>query len=160
MITRKLSIFILALLFLSLLLGACKGKEEKEELPRWYFGVEGAKAKVFSTFDYGKLKEVSMTVERTGEDGKELTEKMTGVKLKDVLNALGVSSYSSLSLTSKEGKTVQYLPDLAEDSETLLVFEINGKTLWDEVTETVQIISGKVPEDMWLWNLKTLTVNP
>jgi len=158
MTLRKSGSFILVVLLVSFLLGACQAEEKG--LPRWYFGVEGAELKVFSTFDTAKMKEVSMTVEREHADGNTVTEEMTGIPMKEILNFLGVSSYSSVTVTSKTGSQEEYLPDIMEDSATLLVYEVNGKSVWDDSSETVQVIAGKLPEDRWLWNLKTLKINP
>ena len=155
---KKIFLFLCILMLVPLLLSACK--TEEEGLPRWYFGVEGAETKVFSTFDYGKLKETNITVERPGTDKVIVTEKMTGVHLKDVLDYLDISEYSSITLTSKDGSFVEYPHSVVEDPDTLLVFKVNGKTEWDEVTEIVQVVAKNQPEDMWLWNLATLTVNP
>lgn len=158
MTLRKSGSFILVVLLVSFLLGACQAEEKG--LPRWYFGVEGAELKVFSTFDTAKMKEVSMTVEREHADGNTVTEEMTGIPMKEILNFLGISSYSSVTVTSKTGSQEEYLPDIMEDSATLLVYEVNGKSVWDDSSETVQVIAGKLPEDRWLWNIKTLKINP
>lgn len=155
MIQRKFGLIILVILLLPVALAACSKKEEG--LPRWSFGVEGAKSKVFSTFDYGKLDKTSLTVQR---EGGGAPDEMTGVLMKDVLEYLDISDYASLTVTSKEGRSVNYPPEIIEDPATLLVFEINGKTEWDESSETVQLVAGNQPEAMWLWHIKTLKVNP
>ena len=135
-------------------------RETKAELPRWYFGVEGAQSKVFSTIDYVKLKEVKLTVERQAADGSVILEEMQGVYLKDVLRYLDVAEYSSITLTSRNGSSVRYAPETIEAPSTLLVFKVNGKTYWENGVEIVQVIAAEQPEDSWLWNIKTLTVNP
>jgi hypothetical protein len=136
-----------------MLLCAC-GRET--ELPRWSFGVEGAEIEVFSSFDYAKLDEVSITVEKP-QDG-DASEELRGVYLKDVLDYLDVSEYSSITLTSRGGSTIEYAPEVIEDPATILVFEVDGRTKWENGIEIVQVVCAS--SDMWLWNLKTLTVNP
>ncbi len=158
MTLRKSGSIILVVLLVSFLLGACQAEEKG--LPRWYFGVEGAELKVFSTFDTAKMKEVSMTVEREHADGNTVTEEMTGIPMKEILNFLEVTSYSSVTVISKTGSQQEYPADIMEDPTTLLVYEVNGKSVWDDSSETVQVIAGKLPEDRWLWNLKTLKINP
>ncbi len=154
MFTKKRMIFVCALLLIPALFCGCKANAE---LPRWSFGVEGAEAKVFSSFDYAKLNETSITVERT-KGG--VSEELYGVYLKDVLDYLNVSEYSSITLTSRDGSSVEYMPEVIEDPATLLVFEVNGRTQWENGVEIVQVVAGNQPEDQWLWSLKTLTVNP
>lgn len=158
MTLRKSGSFILVVLLVSFLLGACQ--TEEKGLPRWSFGVEGAKLKVFSTFDTARMKEVSMTVERGDADGNTVTEEMTGIPMKEILNFLEVTSYSSVTVISKTGSQQEYPADIMEDPTTLLVYEVNGKSVWDDSSETVQVIAGKLPEDRWLWNIKTLKINP
>lgn len=156
--TTKKGIFLMGvILLISALLCAC---QTEEELPRWSFGVKGAQTKVFSTFDYAKLDKTNITVERQQTDGSTASEKLRGVYLKDVLDYLDVAEYSSITLTSQNGSSVQYTPEIIEDPATLLVFEVNGETQWENGVEIVQTVAGGQPEDMWLRNIKTLTVNP
>jgi len=136
-----------------MLLCAC-GRET--ELPRWSFGVEGAEIEVFSSFDYAKLDEVSITVEKPQDGGA--SEELRGVYLKDVLDYLDVSEYSSITLTSRGGSSIDYAPEIIEDPATILVFEVDGRTKWENGIEIVQVVCAD--SNMWLWNLKTLTVNP
>lgn len=159
MTTKKVVLFIGVMLLISALLCACQAAEE-EGLPRWYFGVEGAEIKVFSTFDYAKLDKTNITVERQQADGSTATEDLRGVYLKDVLDYLNVSEYSSITLTSRGGSSIEYTPEIIEDPATILVFEVNGRTEWEDGIEIVQVVAGNQPEDMWIRNLKTLTVNP
>lgn len=151
--SRRSLLLICTVLLIPTLLCAC-GRET--ELPRWSFGVEGAGKEVFSSFDYAKLDEVSITVEKP-QDG-DTSEKLRGVYLKDVLDYLDVSEYSSITLTSRGGSSIEYAPEIIEDPATILVFEVNGRTKWENGIEIVQVICEN--SDMWLSNLKTLTVNP
>jgi hypothetical protein len=151
---KKGVIFVCTLLLIAALLFGCK---PKTGLPRWYFGVEGAETKVFSSFDYAKLDETSITVERAQEG---VSEELRGVRLKDVLDYLNVSEYSSITLSSRDGSSIEYMPKIIEEPATLLVFEVNGRTQWENGVEIVQVVAGNQPEELWLWNLKTLTVNP
>lgn len=153
MSSRRSRLLICTVLLIPMLLCAC-GRET--ELPRWSFGVEGAEIEVFSSFDYAKLDEVSITVEKP-QDG-DTSEELRGVYLKDVLDYLDVSEYSSITLTSRGGSSIEYAPEIIEDPSTILVFEVDGRTKWENGIEIVQVVCAS--SDMWLWNLKTLTVNP
>lgn len=153
MSSRRSRLLICTVLLIPMLLCAC-GRET--ELPRWSFGVEGAEIEVFSSFDYAKLDEVSITVEKP-QDG-DASKELRGVYLKDVLDYLDVSEYSSITLTSRGGSSIEYAPEVIEDPATILVFEVDGRTKWENGIEIVQVVCAN--SDMWLWNLKTLTVNP
>lgn len=153
MSSRRSRLLICTVLLIPMLLCAC-GRET--ELPRWSFGVEGAEIEVFSSFDYAKLDEVSITVEKP-QDG-DASEELRGVYLKDVLDYLDVSEYSSITLTSRGGSSIDYAPEIIEDPSTILVFEVDGRTKWENGIEIVQVVCAD--SNMRLWNLKTLTVNP
>jgi len=153
MSSRRSRLLICTVLLIPMLLCAC-GRET--ELPRWSFGVEGAEIEVFSSFDYAKLDEVSITVEKPQDGGA--SEELRGVYLKDVLDYLDVSEYSSITLTSRGGSSIDYAPEIIEDPSTILVFEVDGRTKWENGIEIVQVVYAD--SNMRLWNLKTLTVNP
>jgi hypothetical protein len=120
-----------------MLLCAC-GRET--ELPRWSFGVEGAGIEVFSSFDYAKLDEVTITVEKP--QNSDASEELRGVYLKDVLDYLGVSEYSSITLTSRGSSSIEYAPEIIEDPATILAFEVDGRTKWENGIEIVQVVAG------------------
>ena len=153
MSSRRSRLLICTVLLIPMLLCAC-GRET--ELPRWSFGVESAGIEVFSSFDYAKLDEVSITVEKPQDGGA--SEELRGVYLKDVLDYLDVSEYSSITLTSRGGSSIDYAPEIIEDPSTILVFEVDGRTKWENGIEIVQVVCAD--SNMRLWNLKTLTVNP
>lgn len=153
MSSRRSRLLICTVLLIPMLLCACV---RETELPRWSFGVEGAEIEVFSSFDYAKLDEVSITVEKP-QDG-DASEELRGVYLKDVLDYLDVSEYSSITLTSRGGSSIDYAPEIIEDPSTILVFEVDGRTKWENGIEIVQVVCAD--SNMRLWNLKTLTVNP
>ena len=153
MSSRRSRLLICTVLLIPMLLCAC-GRETG--LPRWSFGVEGAGIEVFSSFDYAKLDEVSITVEKPQDGGA--SEELRGVYLKDVLDYLDVSEYSSITLTSRGGSSIDYAPEIIEDPSTILVFEVDGRTKWENGIEIVQVVCAD--SNMRLWNLKTLTVNP
>lgn len=153
MSSRRSRLLICTVLLIPMLLCAC-GRET--ELPRWSFGVEGAEIEVFSSFDYAKLDEVSITVEKPQDGGA--SEELRGVYLKDVLDYLDVSEYSSITLTSRGGSSIDYAPEIIKDPATILVFEVDGRTKWENGIEIVQVVCAD--SNMRLWNLKTLTVNP
>jgi len=148
MSSRRSRLLICTVLLIPMLLCAC-GRET--EVPRWSFGVEGAGIEVFSSFDYA-----SITVEKPQDGGA--SEELRGVYLKDVLDYLDVSEYSSITFTSRGGSSIDYAPEIIKDPATILVFEVDGSTKWENGIEIVQVVC--TDSNMRLWNLKTLTVNP
>lgn len=155
--TRRIIALMPMLLLFAALFSAC-GDVILE--PKWVIGVEGTDAAVFSSIDYNKLEEMSVTVERQQPDGSIIEETLQGVYLKDVLDYLGITEYSSVTLNSRDDFTVEYSPAIVDDITTILVVNVDGEEVWEDGFAVIQVTAGNQPEDMWLWGLKTLTVNP
>lgn len=153
--TKKFFLMIFALLFLISLLCSC-GDVIVE--PKWVVGVKGADAAVFSSLDYVKLSAVTVTVEKTLQDGSVAEETWKGVRLKDVIGYLGVKEYSSITLISSDDYSVEYTPDIVNDSLSVLGTNVNGKDL-DYDDGNIQIVAGNQPDSMWLKKLSKITVN-
>ena len=115
---------------------------------------------MFSIIDWDKLDDISIRIERTQSDGSIIEEELQGVYLKDVLDYLDIEEYSSVTLSSRDDVTVNYLSEAVEDITTIVATKVNGKEVWEEGYIVIQLVSGNQPEDRWIWNLKTLTVNP
>jgi hypothetical protein len=126
--------------------------------PKWIIGVKGADAAVFSSLDYVKLHEVTITIETEQQDGSILEETWEGVYIKDVLDYLGITDYSSITLASSDDFSVEYTPDIINDSLTILATSVNGKEMKHE-DEYIKIIAGNQPENMWVENPAKISVN-
>ena len=126
--------------------------------PKWIIGVKGADAAVFSSLDYVKLHEVTITIETEQQDGSILEETWEGVYIKDVLDYLGITDYSSITLASSDDFSVEYTPDITNDSLTILGTNLNGRDIKYE-DGYVQAVAGNHPEDMWVKKLSGITVN-
>lgn len=166
MLNRKKAILFCLVLALMVSLCGC-GKKEEAGMPRFYVGVEGAELKVFSAVDYTELEQVTTEAENAKTYRGDDIKNVEGVYLSDVLEFVGASEYSSVTLKSFTGETAEYTPEMIEDSKTLLVFVINGDTLWGdkglsgaEGKEMVHVLALNYPADLWLWQLEKITINP
>lgn len=126
--------------------------------PKWIIGVKGADAAVFSSLDYVKLHEVTITIETEQQDGSILEETWEGVYIKDVLDYLGITDYSSITLASSDDFSVEYTPDIINDSLTILATSVNGKDIKHE-DGYIKIIAGNQPENMWVENPAKISVD-
>jgi hypothetical protein len=126
--------------------------------PKWIIGVEGAEKAVFSSLDYAKLSEVTITIEKEPQNVGASEDKWEGVYLKDVVDYLGVKEYTSITLTSSDDISVEYTPDIVNDPLTVLRTSVNGKDLKFE-DGYVQAVAGNFPDSMWVKNLSRITVN-
>lgn len=155
MSNKKGFLILSALLLVTTILCSC-GDVIVE--PIWVIGVKGADAAVFSSLDYAKLHEAAVTIEKEQEDGAILEETWKGVYLKDVLDYLGVKEYSSITLTSSDDFSIEYTPEIINDSLTILGTNLNGRDIKYE-DGYVQAVAGNHPEDMWVKKLSGITVN-
>jgi hypothetical protein len=145
----------------------CGMVKEEAGMPRFYFGVEGANLLVFDGGDYDKIKKVVVEPEGAKTYRGDDIKKVKGIYFSKVLEYVGAGEYSSVTLTSHTGDTVEYTHEIINDSGTLLVFEINDDTLWGdkglagaEGVEMVEVLALNYPADMWLWQLDKITINP
>lgn len=155
MFTKKSILIFSILLLLTVLFCSC-GDVIVE--PKWIIGVEGADAAVFSSLDYAKLSEVIITVEREQKDGSILEETWEGVYLKDVLDYLRITEYSSITLLSSDDYEIEYSSEIINDSLTILATNVNGRDIKHE-DGYVQAVAGNQPENMWIKPLSKISVN-
>ena len=164
---KRKSAIICIILVLVMSLCGCGIVKEEDGMPRFYFGVEGAELSVFTAVDYNKLGKVVIEPEGAKTYRGDNIKKVEGVYLSEVLEFVGAEEYSSVTLTSLTGDAVEYTPEMIDDPGTLLVFEINGDTLWGdeglagaEGVEMVQVLAFNYLADKWLWQLDEIKINP
>ena len=126
--------------------------------PKWTIGVKGAEAAVFSSLDYAKLHEATITIEKEQRDGSVVEEAWEGVYMKDVLDYLNIANYSSITLVSSDASSVEYMPDIINDSLTILATRVNGKDITHE-DGYIKIIAGNQPENLWIERPTGISVN-
>jgi hypothetical protein len=80
------------------------------------------------------------------------------VLFKDVVEALGIKEYTSLTLTASDGYSKDYTPEVVNDKRTILGTVINGKTLSAD-DGFVAAIAGSQPSNMWIRLLVKIKVN-
>ncbi len=154
--SRKRGLSALCVLLLSTILLYSCGDVIVE--PKWTIGVKGADVAVFSSLDYAKLHEVTITTEREQQDNSIMEETWKGVYMKDVLDYLEITDYSSITIVSSDDSSVEYMPDIINDSLTILATGLNGKDIAHEDGYT-KIIAGNQPEDMWIERPAKISVN-
>ena len=154
--SRKRGLSALCVLLLSTILLYSCGDVIFE--PKWTIGVKGADAAVFSSLDYAKLHEATITIEKEQRDGSVVEEAWEGVYMKDVLDYLNIANYSSITLVSSDASSVEYTPDIINDSLTILATRVNGKDIAHE-DGYIKIIAGNQPENTWIERPTRISVN-
>jgi len=76
--------------------------------------------KQFTSSDAAKLTPVTLEATTTNKNGDSTTSTYVGVKLSDILNAVGVSDFTSLTIVASDGFSADYSNDLAMADDTIL----------------------------------------
>lgn len=124
----------------------------------WKITVEGAGVAEFTNADYDKLSKVTIDVVQKKKDGSETPQKWEGVLLKDVVAALGITDYTSLTLAASDDYAKDYTPDIVDDSKTIIGAVCNGEALGAD-GGWVEAVAGSQGSNMWIKNLVKITVN-
>jgi hypothetical protein len=88
--------------------------------------------KLFSSTDAVALNLITMEATLRNSRGEESTNTYTGVKLADVLRAVGVSNFTGLSIIAADDFSVSYTRDLALADDTLIAWEVDGEVYTTE----------------------------
>jgi len=134
-----------------------EAKEESEEL--WTITFDGLSDGAFD-FDSEraerKLDLVALQTKRSKDD-IVFEEDWEGYKVKDVLAFLRVEDYKSLTITSRDGYSVDIMKEQIDD-ETILAISINGEVL-SEADNMVQLVQNTKFATTWIKGVATITVN-
>ncbi|MCL2671831.1 MAG: molybdopterin-dependent oxidoreductase [Clostridiales bacterium] len=125
---KRIALLLLAALMVLTL--ACTGPKLPEvEIPAWSFTVVTADGeKVFTSADAAKLEIVTLEVTTT-KDGVESTDIYVGVRLADILAAVGVADCSGVTIVAADDYEVAYERDIALANDTILAWERNGAVI-------------------------------
>ena len=157
--TKKALYLSMSILLAAAMLCACGApvQESAAGAIQWTIAVEGADKTEFTSVDYAALPSVTIDVVKTSKNG-ETNETWQGVLLKDIMDALGISDYTSLTLTASDDYSKDFTPDIVNDEKTILGTVVNGEALTAE-DGYVQIVAGNQPGNMWIQSLASIKVN-
>jgi hypothetical protein len=146
-----------AVLLITVTLGACAAAGNTAAA-EWTVAVEGASNAEFTSIDYAKITPVKVDAVLKKKDGSETNQAWEGVLLKDVISALGVAEYTSVTLTASDDYAKDYTPEIVNDAKTILGTSVDGKKLSKE-DGFVQAVAGSQSGSMWIKQLKKIKVN-
>jgi hypothetical protein len=151
-----------AILLAALVFAACSPQpaatSPAQQAGGWKITVEGAAKAEFTNADYDALGKVTIDVVQKKKDGSETSQKWEGALLKDVVAALGVADYTSLTLTASDDYTKDYTPDIVNDANTIIGTVCNGEALGSD-GGWVEAVAGGQRSNMWIKDLIKITVN-
>jgi hypothetical protein len=152
--------FVVALLLAVASFAACSAQPTANNAaaPEWKITIAGADKAEFTSVDYDKLTKVTIDAVQKKKDGSEQQQKWEGVLLKDVLNSLGITSYTSITLSASDDYSKDYTPEIANDPKTIIGTVMNGKALGKD-GGFVEAVAASQAGNMWIKNLAKITVN-
>lgn len=153
---RKAAILLAIVTVLALC--ACGAPKTSEQPVTWTVQVEGAEKTSFTNVDYAKLNEVTITAVKKKSDGSETTQNWKGVLMKDVIEYLGVTDYTSITFTANDDYAKDYTEDIVNDEKTILATILDGEPLGEE-GGYVRAVAGNQSGNMWISNLVKIKVN-
>lgn len=158
--TRRL---VLVLLVAAVLMGALSFAGA-EALPApaealWTIEIVGAEKDEFTSLDYDLLEKVTVDAVLKKKDGSQQQQQWEGVLMKDVLAALGVTGYSSITLEASDAYAKDYTPEIVDDPATILGTVLGGEPLGEE-DGFVRSVAASQSGNMWISHLVKITVNP
>lgn len=160
---KKCVILFAAVMLAAAVLCACAAPAGTQaaaaESQEWSITVEGAERTAFTNEDYDQLNAVKLEIgplDTHCSDGK--SHVWEGVPLKDVIGALGVKDYTSITLTASDDYTKDYTPDVVNDSKTILATVMDGTPLSADEGFVEAIAAGE-KANTWVKKLASITVN-
>ena len=121
----------------------------------------GGKTQAFTSIDAAKLPTRTLTLTYVNDFGTVTTGVYTGVRLKDVLEACGMTP-GAVRVTSADGLTMDYPANLVTADDTLLAWHRNlseGKTTGPESMLPPRMCPGGSGESvMYLKEVKSITL--
>ena len=155
---KKLLIATFGVMLIVSALAACAPAAVQTEQAAWSIAVQGADKDAFTSEDYAKPNPVTVDTVLKTKDGTTTDETWQGVRLKDVLDALGVEEYASVTLEASDGYAKDYTPDIVNDEQTIIGTVVNGKALTEE-DGFVCAVPASQPGNMRVKLLVKITVN-
>ena len=152
---KRITAILTALLF-ALSAAACS---QSSDPGTWTVSVETASGeKQFSSDQAKSLKAVSFDATIKNKNGDTTTSKYTGVKLSDILSAVGVSDFSTLTIAASDGYSADYDKDLAMKDDTILAWAQDGKPINSD--PPLQMTPKTGTGNQFVKQVNKITVNP
>jgi len=162
----------LALLLSLLLVGGCgqeaadepdNGEDEKQEeqIGDWSIAVEvaGGETYTFTSEDALEIGPSEITVVQKEQDTFSEEQVWTGIPLKTVLEYVGITEFSVVSVESKDGYSREYDPETVNNEGKGIGWMVDGKHL-DEENGPVQLFVDKRGPKHWIPQVAKITVVP
>jgi hypothetical protein len=122
----------------------------------WSVSVEGASKTALTQADFAALKATTIDATKKKKDGSTETNKYTGALISDVLTALGVTDFTTLTLTAADGFSADITKDMLSDK-AILATQIDGKDLAAADGPVMSVLDGQASKT-WVKAITKITV--
>ena len=153
---RKLSAILLVVV---LLLGAVGCTQAPPAEAQWTVTIEAdGETFTFTDLDAADMTPVEVETNRTDRDGNPLDQVWTGVALKDVLEAKGITEYSSALIEATDGYSKEYTLETINDAETIVAWLLAGEEMDEDAGGPVQMIPKNEASNMFIKSLSKIII--
>ncbi|MGB7606525.1 MAG: molybdopterin-dependent oxidoreductase [Lutisporaceae bacterium] len=119
-------------------------------------GVDGVTE--IKSSDIAKLNSVTIEATIKNKAGETKTNKYTGVKLKDILDSIGVKDFKGITIEAGDGFSAEYDKTLASNDDTILAWAKDGELL-DEKSGPVQMTPVQGTGNQFVKNTSKIIIN-
>jgi len=133
--TMKKTAVLLLLAAIYVFAAACAPKESAPDvtIPEWTITIETPGGeKQFTSKDAAKLTIITVEATTTNKNGESQTNTYVGVKLADILSAVGVSDFAGVTVVAIDDYAADYDRALALADDTVLAWQKDGELITTE----------------------------
>ncbi len=155
---NKKVLVLIGVFALLLIAAGCTSAPPAAE-PQWIVTIEvNGDTMEFSDLDAAEMDPVVVETNRITRDGDALDEVWTGIALKSVLEAKGVTDYTSAIVAASDGYSQEYSLEVIQRDETILAWLLDGEEMNEEDGGPVQMIPKGEANNMFIKSLEKIII--
>lgn len=136
-----------------------KAGAENAAIGEWTVAIVGVDGVTeIKSSDIAKLNPITIEATIKNKAGETKTNKYTGVKLKDILDSIGVKDFKGITIEAGDGFSAEYDKTLATNDDTILAWAKDGELL-DEKSAPVQMTPAKGTGNQFVKNTSKIIIN-
>ncbi len=138
---------------------ADKANEETVAIGDWTVAIVGVDGVTeIKSSDIAMLNPITIEATIKNKKGETKTNKYTGVKLKDILDSIGVKDFTGIIVEAEDGFSAEYDKMLASNEDTILAWAKDGVAL-AESGGAVQMTPVQGTGNQFVKNTTKITIN-
>lgn len=126
--------------------------QSQESTAEFTIALDGVEGKTeFTQADIAELPLVEQTIVMTKKDGTETGGTFEGYLLKDVVELLGITDYTAITMEASDGYTKDYEKATVEAEGSLLAISVDGES-------SISVVAGSNGAGYWVQDLTKMSV--